>query len=182
MEIITELTTINYLSLFLKIFTILIGAKAIISVLEWFCEKLGLQNKWTRNKRKEHDLLIKTTQGLSLLQQKHDESVRQSIRHDEMLKTDISSLTDTVNGIAATLHGGPGSPIPFSVGCRGMFPEFTERFLMVYWDQLGCGINNYQLDSRFTVDFFVEMAADLIVEVKKMFPGNPLILFGMSWQ
>ena len=36
MEIITELTTINYLSLFLKIFTILIGAKAIISVLEWF--------------------------------------------------------------------------------------------------------------------------------------------------
>ena len=100
MEIITELTTINYLSLFLKIFTILIGAKAIISVLEWFCEKLGLQNKWTRNK---HDLLIKTTQGLSLLQQKHDESVRQSIRHDEMLKTDISSLTDTVNGIAATL-------------------------------------------------------------------------------
>ena len=103
MEIITELTTINYLSLFLKIFTILIGAKAIISVLEWFCEKLGLQNKWTRNKRKEHDLLIKTTQGLSLLQQKHDESVRQSIRHDEMLKTDISSLTDTVNGIAATL-------------------------------------------------------------------------------
>lgn len=83
--------------------------------------------------------------------------------------------------LVITLHGGPGSPIPFSVGCRGMFPEFTERFLMVYWDQLGCGINNYQLDSRFTVDFFVEMAADLIVEVKKMFPGNPLILFGMSW-
>ncbi len=83
--------------------------------------------------------------------------------------------------LVITLHGGPGSPIPFSVGCRGMFPEFAERFLMVYWDQLGCGINNCQLDSRFTVDSFVEMAADLIVEVKKMFPGNPLILFGMSW-
>ena len=104
MEIITELTTINYLSLFLKIFTILIGSKAIISVFEWFFEKLGLQNKWTRNKRREHELLIKTTQGLTHLQQRHDESVRQSIRHDEMLKSDISSLTDTVNGIAATLR------------------------------------------------------------------------------
>lgn len=83
--------------------------------------------------------------------------------------------------LVITFHGGPGSPIPFSVGCRGMFPEFTERFLMVYWDQLGCGINNYQLDSRFTVDSFVAMAADLIVEVKKRFPNNLLILFGMSW-
>lgn len=83
--------------------------------------------------------------------------------------------------LVITLHGGPGLPIPFSAGCRGMFPDFTERFIMVYWDQLGCGINNYQLDSRFTVDSFVEMTADLIVEVKKLFPNNPLILFGMSW-
>jgi pimeloyl-ACP methyl ester carboxylesterase len=83
--------------------------------------------------------------------------------------------------LVITLHGGPGTPIPFSVGCRGMFPDFTERFLMVYWDQLGCGINNYQLDSRYTVDSFVEMTAELIIEVKKLFPNNTLILFGMSW-
>lgn len=36
--------------------------------------------------------------------------------------------------IVITLHGGPGTPIPFSVGCRGLFPEFTDRFIMVYWD------------------------------------------------
>lgn len=33
--------------------------------------------------------------------------------------------------IVITLHGGPGTPIPFSVGCRGLFPEFTDRFIMV---------------------------------------------------
>ncbi|MGL5354693.1 MAG: hypothetical protein ACRDA5_15475, partial [Clostridium sp.] len=38
--------------------------------------------------------------------------------------------------IVLTLHGGPGSPIPFSVGCRGLFPNFTDKFIMVYWDQL----------------------------------------------
>ncbi len=83
--------------------------------------------------------------------------------------------------VVLTLHGGPGSPIPFSVGCRGMFPEFTDHFLMVYWDQLGCGINDYKLNEDYIIDSFVNMTADLIAEVRKMFPGNKLILFGMSW-
>lgn len=83
--------------------------------------------------------------------------------------------------IIINFHGGPGSPIPFSVGCRGLFPEFTNRFIMVYWDQLGCGINDYSLKDDFTIDSFVEMAADLIVEVKKIFQANKLVLFGMSW-
>lgn len=83
--------------------------------------------------------------------------------------------------VVITLHGGPGSPIPFSVGCRGMFPEFTDRFIMVYWDQLGCGINDYKLKEEFTIESFVEMTADLIAEVKKLFPDNKLLLFGMSW-
>lgn len=83
--------------------------------------------------------------------------------------------------IVINLHGGPGSPIPFSVGCRGLFPMFTERFIMVYWDQLGCGINNYNLKDRFTVESFVEMTIDLITEVKTLFPANKIILLGMSW-
>ena len=83
--------------------------------------------------------------------------------------------------IVVTLHGGPGSPIPFSVGCRGLFPMFTDHFIMVYWDQLGCGINDYKLRDAFSVDDFVEMTADLIGEVKKLFPNNKIILFGMSW-
>lgn len=83
--------------------------------------------------------------------------------------------------VVITLHGGPGSPIPFSVGCRGLFPEFTDRFIMVYWDQFGCGINDYKLNDEFTVDDFVIMTEDLIAQIKTLFPNNKLILFGMSW-
>ena len=64
------------------------------------------------------------------------------------------------------LHGGPGTPIPFNAGCRGLFPEFTDRFLMVYWDQLGCGINNCELDENLKISPFVIMAADLCREIK----------------
>ena len=36
------------------------------------------------------------------------------------------------NPMVLFLHGGPGTPIPFCEGCRGMFPEITENFTMVY--------------------------------------------------
>ncbi len=83
--------------------------------------------------------------------------------------------------IVVCLHGGPGSPIPFSVGCRGLFPYFTDRFIMVYWDQLGCGINNYKIDNGFTIGHFANMTVDLIKEIRVRFPENKIYLFGMSW-
>ncbi|WP_295217270.1 hypothetical protein [Ruminococcus sp.] len=76
------------------------------------------------------------------------------------------------NPIFITLHGGPGSPFPFNEGCRGLFPELTEHFIMVYWDQLGCGINNCTIDDSFTISHFVHMTADLIREMHKEFPGD----------
>lgn len=79
------------------------------------------------------------------------------------------------------LHGGPGTPIPFSAGCRGMFPQFTKQCIMVCWDQLGCGINDHNIDDSFTVEQFVDMTVDLIRAIKKEFPDNPVNLFGVSW-
>ena len=43
------------------------------------------------------------------------------------------------------LHGGPGSPLPISVGTRGMFPDLTDRYVLAAWDQLGCGANRCAL-------------------------------------
>ncbi len=83
--------------------------------------------------------------------------------------------------VIVCLHGGPGSPIPFSVGCRGLFPDFTDRFVMVYWDQLGCGINNRPIDNSFTIGHFTKMTVDLIKHLKVRFPENKIFVFGMSW-
>ena len=83
--------------------------------------------------------------------------------------------------VVITLHGGPGTPIPLSVGCRGLFPEFTDNAIMVYWDQLGCGINDCKISDKYDISSFVSMTVDLVKEVKKLFPKNELILFGVSW-
>lgn len=83
--------------------------------------------------------------------------------------------------VVISLHGGPGTPIPLSVGCRGMFPEITDKVILVCWDQLGCGINNYIIDDNFKVESFVKMTCDLICQVKKIFPDNKLYIFSTSW-
>lgn len=83
--------------------------------------------------------------------------------------------------VVVTLHGGPGTPVPFSAGCRGLFPELTDKFIMVCWDQLGCGINNHKIDERFTIDSFVDMTSDLLKEIKQLFPHNKVLLFATSW-
>ena len=85
------------------------------------------------------------------------------------------------NPIVITLHGGPGIPIPFSVGCRGLFPVFTDEFTMVYWDQLGCGINNHVIDNSFSVDAFVQMTEELIEKIRVKFPNNKIMIFSTSW-
>lgn len=103
MNAIKELTTLDFSLVFVSVFIILIGIKAIVSLFEWFIEKLGLETNGMRKRKEEHNLLIQTSQELIQLQEKHEESVRQSIRHDEMIKADISSLTDKINEIADTL-------------------------------------------------------------------------------
>lgn len=83
--------------------------------------------------------------------------------------------------VVITLHGGPGTPLPFGVGCRGLFPMFTDHFIMVYWDQLGCGINRHVIDDSFSIDCFVRMTKDLVGHVRAKFPQNKIMIFAMSW-
>ena len=83
--------------------------------------------------------------------------------------------------VVINLHGGPGMPVPFCVGCRGMFQEYTSKYIMVYWDQLGCGCNADKSAKELSVSNYVDMTIDLVHEIKKMFPKNKILLFAISW-
>ena len=85
------------------------------------------------------------------------------------------------NPMVLFLHGGPGSPFPFCAGGRGLFPEITDEYTMIYWDQLGCGINDFLIDDHFTIAHYVSMTVDLIRAISRDFPGQPIHLFGVSW-
>ena len=93
MEAIAELTTIDYSSLFIATFMVLIGVKTIVSIFEWIISKLGLETKWMRKRREEQELLIQTSQGLSKLQEKHEKDIERSDYRDEIISNKIEKLT-----------------------------------------------------------------------------------------
>lgn len=93
MNEITALTKIDFLSVFTAVFIILMGLKAIISLCEWIFEKLGLETKWMRKKREEHELLLQTSQSLAALQDQRRQDVETSDRRDEEIASDIKKLT-----------------------------------------------------------------------------------------
>lgn len=76
MDTITKLTTLDFSSIFISVFIILIGIKTIVSLFEWVVEKLGLDNKWTRKKREDHELLISTTNSLKELSEEHKKDMK----------------------------------------------------------------------------------------------------------
>lgn len=94
MDAITELITLDFSSIFISVFVILIGIKTIVSLFEWLIEKLGLETKWMKKKHEDHDLLIKTAQNVLELQERHKSDMKESDKHDEEMRNDIKRLTN----------------------------------------------------------------------------------------
>lgn len=94
MDSITELTQIDYSAVFISVFIILIGIKAIASVIEWFIAKLGLETKRMRKNAEDHELLIKTSESLLELKERHENDMKESDKHDQEMRNDIKKLTD----------------------------------------------------------------------------------------
>lgn len=106
MEEIRALTTVDFQSLVLSVFAILVGIKTMVTLFEWLFHKLGIETKWMRQKREEHELLIQTAKNLSVLQEKHEEDVKQSIIHDRKIKEELSSFIDEMKEtMGETQHG-----------------------------------------------------------------------------
>lgn len=102
MSEIVELTKIDFVSVFIAVFAILVGVKAIVSLFEWVVSKLGLETKWMRQKREEHDLLVQTSKGLVELQKKHENDTGISDEHDQKLEESLNTFMKEVRELILT--------------------------------------------------------------------------------
>lgn len=93
MDAIQELIKINYTYVFTSVVAALIGIKAFVSLFEWAVGKIGLETKWMKQKREEHDLLVKTSENLLALQQQHTLDMQHSNERDDEVNRDIQNLT-----------------------------------------------------------------------------------------
>jgi hypothetical protein len=103
MEEIKALFQLDFVSIIISIVIIMSAVVSIATLIGKFSVIIGKPVRWIKKKNKDHELLIHTVKNVEILQGKQDEAVKQSIRHDEMIKDDINKLTETVNGIATTL-------------------------------------------------------------------------------
>lgn len=96
MEIVTELSKINFLSYIITTCLIFVAFKGCILSFEWIMNFFGIETKWMRRKKDEHNLLVKTSENLAELQKKHEDSVKQSIVHDNQIKENLSEFMNSM--------------------------------------------------------------------------------------
>lgn len=99
MEAVKQALEIDYAvfipTIIFTLIVVLLAVQFISKLLEWlFVEKLGIETKWGRKKRQEHDLLIKTAESLNKLQETHEKDMERSDLHDEEIKEELKNFTN----------------------------------------------------------------------------------------
>lgn len=103
MDTIKQLTELDYQTLIIGVAIVAGVFKIICEFCTWLIKFFGLETKNMRQKREEHELLVTTAENLKALQEKQEEDVKQSIRHDKIIKEDLKVVSDKVDAIANTL-------------------------------------------------------------------------------
>lgn len=66
----------NWFECFLLIILVMLVWKGFVELADWFFKRYGIETKKMKEKREDHDLLIKTSQNLALLQEKSEKDDR----------------------------------------------------------------------------------------------------------
>lgn len=104
MEAIIELFSNDISSIIIGIFILMYGIVSMYDIVCKFFSIFGKPIGAMKQRKADHDLLMKTVKDLSELHNTHKEDTRQSIRHDEIIRKDLAKLTTTVNGISSKLE------------------------------------------------------------------------------
>lgn len=81
-------------SVMLYIFVLIAGIVAITTLVEKFMAIIGKPMGAMKQRKEDHDLLLRTVKDLKTLHEQHEEDTKQSIRHDQMIEGKLESLTD----------------------------------------------------------------------------------------
>ena len=103
MEPIKELFNLDLPTLITSLFLIMAAIIAIYEIVGKFSDIIGKPVKWVREKNKDHKLLIETANSLQQLKSDHEESVKQSIEHDRVIRESVSSLAEKVDALSASM-------------------------------------------------------------------------------
>ncbi len=133
MNDILALAKVDFSSVFISVFLILMGIKAAVSLLEWMINKLGLETKWMRKHRQEHELLQQTAQSLASLQKNFEESMLL----DNLMAAQREILADKIN-----------EKYKYYISIQGIPDDEVDEFTNLHTAYKGVG-GNHSGDVKF---------------------------------
>lgn len=93
MDLIERITEINFANWIITAFLLLAIFIAGYEIIGKASEIIGKPVKYVRERNKIKELTLQNTEQIKELAQKHEDSVNQSIRHDEIIRNDLAKLT-----------------------------------------------------------------------------------------
>ena len=93
MELLERITEINFANWVITAFLLLSIFIAGYEIIGKASEIIGKPVKYVRERNKIKELTLQNTEQIKELTQKHEDSVNQSIRHDEIIRKDLAKLT-----------------------------------------------------------------------------------------
>lgn len=93
MDAIANLLKLDISSIIFSIFIMMSGAISMAAIIGKFSEMIGRPVSWINKRNADHEITLQNARAIRELSEKHEESVRQSIRHDEMIKEELDKLS-----------------------------------------------------------------------------------------
>ena len=94
MEYLEMFFELDFVSIILAIVTILLAWQFLDKLLVWFWEKTGIEFRHIRKRREEHELIMKTAENLSRLQEQHQEDVERVTQNDRKMQQEFSEFVE----------------------------------------------------------------------------------------
>ncbi|WP_442593689.1 alpha/beta fold hydrolase [Neobacillus sp. D3-1R] len=90
---------------------------------------------------------------------------------------------DRKKPVCLFIHGGPGSPFPFGVSSRSIFPDLTENMIAVYFDQRGSGKSyNKNIDIQsMNLEQFISDANEVVDYTRDKMKKDKIYIVGNSF-
>lgn len=91
---INTLLELDFSSIIVGVFVCLFAFKSVITIVEWFCVKLGIETKWNRQKREERELLVNTSNAVKELKETHEKDKKEVNNKNHELENVLTIFMD----------------------------------------------------------------------------------------
>lgn len=102
-DIIKGLEGIEWSQLLITLCFLAAALKGIIELFGWTFNEFGVEFRFIRERREQKELLENTTTRLKNLEDQRVIDVEQSIKHDKVIKDDLSKVSEVVGEISRKL-------------------------------------------------------------------------------